>query len=149
MLIGIQGKNKDIHRRDVHHLSLLYSTLPSPRLLIFDSYRIASISATADTRSLQLINQNQQLFSTFTKPTHTDIHTMFSKIALIASILPFALAQIIPTSPSGNTVVNAGGDIQALWNADTSGQWTDVEIQLMTGDNLNVSDLGRRWSERS
>jgi len=74
---------------------------------------------------------------------------MFSKIALIASILPFALAQIIPTSPSGNTVVNAGGDIQALWNADTSGQWTDVEIQLMTGDNLNVSDLGRRWSERS
>jgi hypothetical protein len=66
---------------------------------------------------------------------------MFFQTALIAASL-FALptlAQIIPTSPSGNTVVNVGSDIQALWNADTSGQWTDVEIQLMTGDNFQVS----------
>ena len=68
---------------------------------------------------------------------------MYFQTALIAAAaslfaLP-AIAQITPTSPSGSTVVNAGSDIQALWNSDTSGQWTDVEIQLMTGDNLQVS----------
>lgn len=64
------------------------------------------------------------------------------KIALIASTLASSvLAEIVPTSPDGNTVVKVGEDIKALWTEDTTGQWTDVEIQLMTGDNLQVSAL--------
>jgi len=47
-------------------------------------------------------------------------------------------AIVTPTSPDSATVVRVGEQITALWTADTTGTWTDVEIQLMTGDNLNV-----------
>lgn len=60
------------------------------------------------------------------------------KLATLAALIAPVLAEIVPTSPSGNTVVQVGQTIDALWTADTTGQWTDVEIQLMTGDNFNV-----------
>lgn len=66
---------------------------------------------------------------------------MFNKATLFA--LAFgasaAFAQVTPTSPSGNTVVKAGDDLSAMWEKDTTGAWTDLEVQLMTGDNWNVS----------
>ncbi|KAK4683685.1 hypothetical protein P7C73_g6547, partial [Tremellales sp. Uapishka_1] len=58
--------------------------------------------------------------------------------------LPFmlpALAAITPTSPDASTVVKVGDSIDALWTADTTGTWTDVEIQLMTGDNYQMVAL--------
>lgn len=61
--------------------------------------------------------------------------TIFSLFALV----PFVLGDVIPTSPDGSTVVKVGEDIKALWDVDTSGQWNDLTIQLMTGDNLAVS----------
>ena len=64
---------------------------------------------------------------------------MFARTLLAVSFALSAMAQIVPTSPSGGTVVNVGQDIQALWTTDSTGQWTDVEVQLMTGDNFNVS----------
>jgi hypothetical protein len=60
------------------------------------------------------------------------------RLATLAALIAPALADVVPTSPSGNTVVQVGQDIQAMWSADTTGQWTDVEIQLMTGDNYQV-----------
>jgi hypothetical protein len=64
-------------------------------------------------------------------------------LSLAASLLPFlglASAIVTPTSPDASTVVKQGDQITALWTADPTGTWKDVEIQLMTGDNLNVSD---------
>lgn len=52
--------------------------------------------------------------------------------------LPLAQATITPTSPDGSTTVKVGDTIEALWTADSTDGWTDVEIQLMTGDNLAV-----------
>ncbi|WVQ98452.1 hypothetical protein IAU59_005576 [Kwoniella sp. CBS 9459] len=50
-------------------------------------------------------------------------------------------AIITPTSPDSNTVVKVGDKIQALWTADSTSSWKDVEIQLMTGDNLQMVPL--------
>jgi hypothetical protein len=64
-------------------------------------------------------------------------------LSLAASLLPLlglASAIVTPTSPDASTVVKQGDQITALWTADPTGTWKDVEIQLMTGDNLNVSE---------
>ena len=50
-----------------------------------------------------------------------------------------AWAAVSPTSPSGDTVVRVGQPLNALWTVDGTGEWTDVVVQLMTGDNLQVS----------
>ncbi|KIR57695.1 hypothetical protein I314_06412 [Cryptococcus bacillisporus CA1873] len=55
--------------------------------------------------------------------------------------LPLAQATITPTSPDGSTTVKVGDTIEALWTADSTDGWTDVEIQLMTGDNLAMVSL--------
>ncbi|ADV20667.1 Hypothetical protein CGB_B9630C [Cryptococcus gattii WM276] len=55
--------------------------------------------------------------------------------------LPLAQATITPTSPDGSTTVKVGDTIEALWTADSTDGWTDVEIQLMTGDNLAMVPL--------
>jgi len=66
--------------------------------------------------------------------------TMFNlyALALLALVGP-SLAVITPTSPDGATVVKVGQPIAALWTADTTGDWTNTTIQLMTGANLNAS----------
>ena len=64
--------------------------------------------------------------------------TLRTILVSLALAVP-ALAQVTPTSPDSNTVVKVGEDIHALWTADASGQWNDLEIQLMTGDNFQVS----------
>ena len=58
----------------------------------------------------------------------------FTLLALVAP----SFAAITPTSPDSTTVVNEGQSINALWDVDTTGTWTDVEIQLMTGPNEAV-----------
>lgn len=70
---------------------------------------------------------------------------MFSHLLTSAALLislPAALGQVSPTSPDSSTVVNVGDDIKALWTADSTGQWKDVEIQLMTGGNFDMIPLG-------
>ncbi|GFZ46431.1 hypothetical protein JCM24511_04678 [Saitozyma sp. JCM 24511] len=65
-------------------------------------------------------------------------------LSLAASLLPLlglASAIVTPTSPDASTVVKQGDQITALWTADPTGTWKDVEIQLMTGDNLNMIAL--------
>jgi hypothetical protein len=64
-------------------------------------------------------------------------------LSLAASLLPLlglASAIVTPTSPDATTVVKQGDQITALWTADPTGTWKNVEIQLMTGDNLDVSE---------
>ncbi|KAL0240179.1 hypothetical protein I308_106727 [Cryptococcus tetragattii IND107] len=66
----------------------------------------------------------------------------FSALTLAPLLaLPLAQATITPTSPDGSTTVKVGDTIEALWTADSTDGWTDVEIQLMTGDNLAMVPL--------
>lgn len=60
----------------------------------------------------------------------------FLSLALLSLL---ANAAVTPTSPESATVVRIGQPLSAMWAADTTGQWTDMTVQLMTGDNLNVS----------
>lgn len=64
------------------------------------------------------------------------------KLALL-SLLALVHAAVTPTSPDGSTVVKVGSPINALWSKDTTAgtKWNNMQIQLMTGDNLNVSRL--------
>ena len=53
-------------------------------------------------------------------------------------------AAVTPTSPESATSVKIGQPLTATWSADMTGTWTDMTVQLMTGDNLAVS-LGARF----
>lgn len=68
---------------------------------------------------------------------------MFNLVNLLclAALTGVAFGAITPTSPDSNTVVTVGSDIKALWAADSTGEWNNVEIQLMTGDNLQMVPL--------
>ncbi|ORY32091.1 hypothetical protein BCR39DRAFT_58663 [Naematelia encephala] len=76
---------------------------------------------------------------------------MLSKLTSLSSLLllltlPLGQSIITPTSPDSTTTVKVGDTIQALWDVDTTGTWTDVTCQLMTGDNyqmIALSTLGQ------
>jgi hypothetical protein len=59
--------------------------------------------------------------------------------SILFTLLPLVSAIVTPTTPDGSTVITEGSSIDAAWTADDTGSWTNVTIQLMTGDNLNVS----------
>lgn len=61
------------------------------------------------------------------------------------SLLFFALfatlsfGSLTPTSPGPGNSFNAGSSCPILWEADTTGSWTNVTIDLMSGSNNNMS----------
>jgi hypothetical protein len=63
--------------------------------------------------------------------------------SFLFALLPLVSAIVTPTTPDGSTVINEGGSIDAAWTADSTGEWTNMTIQLMTGDNLSVSPIYR------
>lgn len=65
--------------------------------------------------------------------------------SLLFALLPLASAIVTPNTPDGSTVVNEGGTLDVAWAADATGSWTNVTIQLMTGDNFQVSSYAR-WT---
>ncbi|TYJ51631.1 hypothetical protein B9479_007783 [Cryptococcus floricola] len=67
---------------------------------------------------------------------------MFAKTFTALSLAALAANAIItPTSPDGSTSVKVGEDIEALWTVDSVDDWSNVEIQLMTGSNLAMVAL--------
>jgi len=52
-----------------------------------------------------------------------------------------ARATITALSPYGETVAVQGSTMTATWATDPTGQWTDMNITLMTGWNTNMSPL--------
>ncbi|KAG8949975.1 hypothetical protein FRC04_008054 [Tulasnella sp. 424] len=54
---------------------------------------------------------------------------------VLAALASKALADPSPLTP---TTSNVGGDCVISWSADTTGKWTQTNIQLMTGDNWNM-----------
>jgi hypothetical protein len=74
--------------------------------------------------------------------------TSTAVFALLALVTP-SLAAVTPTSPDSTTVVKIGDTLTALWDKDTTGTWTDLEIQLMTGPNEAVSSSPWSGVEKS
>ncbi|PVF92810.1 hypothetical protein CPB86DRAFT_801740 [Serendipita vermifera] len=64
-----------------------------------------------------------------------------STLAFAASGARFVAAEPTPLEPSGSSVFNEGGNCTILWEADTTGVWTTMNIELMTGDNFNQVHL--------
>lgn len=72
--------------------------------------------------------------------THT---STMSKAILLATLLPAlaVLAQVGPSEPAPGNVYNSGSTCEIAWTADTSGQWTTLNIQLMSGSNTQMVHL--------
>lgn len=74
---------------------------------------------------------------------------MLSRLALPIFILStplVAFAQVVPTGPSPNQVFNDGTNCEVDWSPDTTGTWKTLNIELMTGDNLNMVHLTSMFS---
>jgi len=69
---------------------------------------------------------------------------MFSRGAFLAFILSLALlvfADPTPTVPDPGHIFNEGSTCQIGWTPDSTGQWKTMNIQLMTGDNIEMVSL--------
>lgn len=69
---------------------------------------------------------------------------MLAFISTFTLLSLFVNAAVTPTSPESATLVRIGQQLTATWAADTTGSWTDMTVQLMTGDNYQVSE--RAWT---
>jgi len=69
---------------------------------------------------------------------------MFSRRALPAFVLSLALvvlADPVPTVPDPGHIYNEGSPCQIGWTPDTTGEWKSMNIQLMTGNNVQMVPL--------
>jgi hypothetical protein len=69
---------------------------------------------------------------------------MFSRLTLptfILSSLLLVLADPTPTGPSPGQSFNEGSNCSITWTPDTTGVWKSLDIELMTGDNINMQFL--------
>jgi len=68
---------------------------------------------------------------------------MFAKFLLAALALPALLARADPepSVPGPGDSFKQGGECIIIWEVDATGKWTDMKIELMTGDNLNMVPL--------
>ncbi|KAH7326890.1 hypothetical protein B0J17DRAFT_620552 [Rhizoctonia solani] len=57
---------------------------------------------------------------------------------LAASAVAGVVAAPNPTEPSASSVFNVGQQCTIKWDADSTGAWKAMNIQLMTGDNWNM-----------
>jgi hypothetical protein len=67
--------------------------------------------------------------------------TRFAFAALAASALVAVHADPNPSEPGPGDVFNQGANCPIAWDADTSGAWKEMYIELMTGDNFNMVHL--------
>ncbi|KAF9017651.1 hypothetical protein BDZ89DRAFT_1165648 [Hymenopellis radicata] len=49
-----------------------------------------------------------------------------------------AVADVVPTGPSGSDVFKEGEPCKIEWTGDVSGKWAGMAIQLMSGDNFQM-----------
>ncbi|KAH9851843.1 hypothetical protein C2E23DRAFT_732037 [Lenzites betulinus] len=65
---------------------------------------------------------------------------MFSYAAIVALLASAAVvsADPTPTAPGPGDVFKEGGQCTFTWDVDPTGTWTEMNVELMTGDNLNM-----------
>src|ERR1700722_10388121 len=65
--------------------------------------------------------------------------TLLALSALLGSSL--VRADVTPLTPSPGAVYNEGSTCNIAWTPDTTGAWNTTNIELMTGNNLNMIHL--------
>ncbi|TBU33998.1 hypothetical protein BD309DRAFT_969427 [Dichomitus squalens] len=68
---------------------------------------------------------------------------MFAYAALAALIAnaAFARAEVVPTAPGPGDVFKQGGQCTFTWTPDTTGVWKQMNVELMSGDNWQMSHI--------
>ncbi|KAG8753413.1 hypothetical protein FRC14_006070 [Serendipita sp. 396] len=66
---------------------------------------------------------------------------MFASALAALLLASLVRSEPVPLEPSGTSVFNEGGNCTILWTPDTTGVWTTMNIELMTGDNFNQVHL--------
>lgn len=66
---------------------------------------------------------------------------MLALALLLVSQVFQASADPTPREPYSASVYNEGGDCTIIWDADPTGTWTTMNIQLMTGSNFDMVHL--------
>ena len=59
----------------------------------------------------------------------------------LLSLSLLARGQVVPTGPAPGDVFNTGAQCTITWDADKTGAWKSLGIELMTGDNFNMVHL--------
>lgn len=65
---------------------------------------------------------------------------MFAYASLAALIASAALvhAEVVPTAPGPGDIFKEGGQCSFTWDADTSGVWKTMNVELMSGSNTGM-----------
>jgi len=69
---------------------------------------------------------------------------MLFRSAFSTFVLSFALvalAEVTPLEPGPGNVFQQGGTCTISWTPDTAGTWKTLNIELMTGDNIDMVHL--------
>ncbi|KAK1224060.1 hypothetical protein PQX77_008390 [Marasmius sp. AFHP31] len=66
--------------------------------------------------------------------------TAFTLLASFSALVAVR-GDAIPTSPGPGDVFNQGSMCRTSWIGDADGNWADMKIQLMTGDNFNMIEV--------
>lgn len=67
---------------------------------------------------------------------------MFTSVFFATVLAAVAVrADPSPNVPGPGDVYNEGSTCNIAWDADTTGTWTTMNIELMTGDNFNMIHL--------
>lgn len=73
---------------------------------------------------------------------------MFAAILLAAcaAIVPALAGDVTPTLPAPGDTFTQGGSCHIAWAPDTSGVWKTMNIELMTGNNIDMVHLSSEHS---
>lgn len=71
------------------------------------------------------------------------LDTMLSSVVVASVLLGAASVRAYPEPivPSPGDVFNEGSDCNIAWNPDTTGTWVEMNIELMSGSNENMTFL--------
>ncbi len=76
---------------------------------------------------------------------------MFAYAGLAALIAGSALvrADPVPTAPGPGDVFKVGGQCTFTWDVDTTGVWKEMNVELMSGSNLQMNHITSESSRSS
>ncbi|TCD67392.1 hypothetical protein EIP91_012427 [Steccherinum ochraceum] len=93
----------------------------------------------------QVLYGQLSFLSTTHIPHHLNkfVGKMFSKLFITALVAAFAAvrADPNPTAPGPGDTFREGGDCTLTWDADTTGTWKQMAIELMSGSNLQMNHI--------
>lgn len=62
----------------------------------------------------------------------------YASLAAFIASAAFVRAEVVPTAPGPGDIFKEGGQCSFTWDADTSGVWKTMNVQLMTGSNTGM-----------